>query len=172
MSLTREHRQEALSFAYISAVAAKAGYNCGPFPGYDYGVDLQISCLEQIGRKKVPCGPVLWIQAKASHNFTISADDNHIIYDLKVDTYNMLIREDQDTPAILVLYCMPSDEDKWLSIYENCTALRHCGYWLSLRGMPTSTNKAAQRIHIPKKQRFTDSSLYSIMTRIEGGGYP
>jgi len=171
MSLTREHRQEALSFAYISAVAAKAGYNCGPFSGYDYGIDLQISCVEQIGRKIVTCGPILWIQAKASHKFTISVDDNHIIYDLKVDAYNMLIRENQDTPAILVLYCMPSDEDKWLSIYENCTALRNCGYWLSLRGMPDSTNEATQRIIIPKKQRFTDSSLQSIMTRIEGEGY-
>ena len=172
MSLTREHRQEALSFAYISAVAAKTGYNCGRFPGYDYGIDIQINSLKQIGRKKVSWGPILWIQAKASHNFTISIDGNHIIYDLKVDTYNMLIREDQDTPTILVLYCMPRDEDKWLSIYENCTALRHCGYWMSLRGMDSSTKKEHQRIKIPKEQRFTDSSLKSIMARIEGGGYP
>lgn len=115
---------------------------------------------------------ILWIQAKASHNFTISSDGNYIIYDLKVDTYNMLIREDQDTPAILVLYCMPRDEDEWLSIYENCTALRHCGYWMSLRGMDPLTNEGTRRIKIPKEQRFTNSSLKSIMARIEGGGYP
>jgi hypothetical protein len=172
MSLTREHRQEALSFAYISAVAAKAGYNCGPFSGYDYGIDIQISCVEQIDHKIVTCGPILWIQAKASHNFTISVDDNHIIYNLKVDAYNMLIRENQDTPAILVLYCMPSGEDEWLSVYEECTTLRHCGYWLSLRGMPVSTNSETQTIRIPKEQMFTESSLQSIMTRIEGGSYP
>ena len=171
MSLTRQHTQEDLSLAYILAVAAKAGYDCSSFSRHDYGIDIQLSCVEQIDHTRVPCGPILHIQAKASHNFTISDDDNHIVYDLKVDVYNMLIRENQDTPAILVLYCMPSDEDKWLSIYENCTALRNCGYWLSLRGMPDSTNEATQRIIIPKKQRFTDSYLQSIMTRIEGEGY-
>jgi len=68
MSLTREHRQEALSFAYISAVAAKAGYNCGPFPGYDYGVDLQISCLEQIGVKKCLGDPFYGFKRKLPTN--------------------------------------------------------------------------------------------------------
>jgi hypothetical protein len=170
MSLTREHRQEALSFAYISAVAAKAGYNCGRRSGYDYGIDIEISGVEQIGHRKVDLGYTLNIQAKASHTFTTS--DDYIIYDLEVDTYNMLILKDRGIPAILVLYCMPDGEDKWLSIYENYTTLRHCGYWISLRGMPASTNKATQRIWIPKEQRFTESSLQSIMARIKGGGYP
>ena len=145
MSLTREHRQEALSFAYISAVAAKAGYNCGRRPGYDYGIDIEIGSIEQIGQRRADLGYTLNIQAKASYNFTIS-DGDQIRYDLEVDTYNKLILKDRGIPAILVLYCMPSDESEWLSIYENCTTLRHCGYWISLRGMPASTNRTTQRV--------------------------
>jgi len=64
---------------------------------------------------------------------------------------------------------MPSDEDGWLSVYEEYTTLRHCGYWISLRGLPASANKETQRIRIPKEQMFTDLSLRSIMDRIGGG---
>ena len=172
MSLTREHRQEDLSFAYISAVAAKAGYNCGRPSGHDYGIDLEIGDLAQIGQRRVDLGHRLHIQAKASHNCIIPDDDRCILYDLKIDAYNMLILEDRGTPAILVLYYMPSDEDGWLSVYEEYTTLKHCGYWISLRGMPASTNKVTQRIRIPKEQMFTDSSLKSIMDRIKGGDLP
>ncbi len=172
MSLTREHRQEDLSLAYILAVAAKAGYDCSSFSRHDYGIDIQLSCVEQIDHKRVPCGPILHIQAKASHNFTNSDDDNYIVYDLDVRAYNILIREDRFLTAILVLYGMPSDAGKWLSVYESSTTLRYCGYWLSLRGLPAPTNKTKRRIKIPKEQRFTESSLSSIMTRIKGGGFP
>lgn len=172
MSLTRQHTQEDLSLAYISAVAAKAGYNCGRPSGHDYGIDLEIGDVAQIGQRRVDLGYRLHIQAKASHNFIISDDDKCILYDLKIAAYNMLILEDRGTPAILVLYCMPSDEDDWLSVYEEYTILKHCGYWISLRWMPASTNKETQRIEIPKGQMFTDSSLKSLMDRIKGGGYP
>ena len=84
----------------------------------------------------------------------------------------MLIQEDRLIPAILVLYCMPENDGEWLSIDENATTMRYCGYWKSLRGMPPSSNKATVRITIPTDQRFTESSLRSIMTRIKGGDFP
>ena len=171
MSLTREHRQEDLSFAYISAVVANAGYNCSPPQRHDYGIDIEIGCVEKFRKRMRDTGHRLHIQAKASHNFTISDDGNCIIYDLKADTYNDLILK-HGNPVILVLYCMPSDEDGWLSVYEECTTLKHCGYWISLRGMPASINKTTKRIEIPKEQMFTDKSLKDIMDRIKGGGYP
>jgi hypothetical protein len=171
MSLTREHRQEDLSFAYISAVVANAGYNCSPPQRHDYGIDIEIGCVEKFRKRMRDTGHRLHIQAKASHNFTISGDGNCIIYDLKADTYNDLILK-HGNPVILVLYCMPSDEDGWLSVYEECTTLRHCGYWISLRGMPASTNKTTIRIEIPKEQMFTDKSLKDIMDRIKGGRCP
>ena len=172
MSLTREHRQEDLSFAYISAVVANAGHNCGPPQRHDYGIDIEIGYVAKFGEGRMDTGHRLHIQAKASHNFAISDDGNCITYDLKVRAYNKLILKDLGNPAILVLYCMPSDENDWLSVYEECTTLRHCGYWISLRGMPASTNKTTLKIEIPKEQMFNDKSLKDIMDRIKGGGYP
>ena len=165
--ITREHRQEDLSCAYISAVAAKAGYNCGRPGGHDYGVDLEISSVEEIGGIRDP-SHYLHIQAKATQNFTSSERD--IRYDLDVKAYNMLCRKDRGTPLILVLYCMPKIEDEWLLVQEHSTTPKYCGYWKSLRGQAQSKNIETVRINIPKDNTFSDQSLRSIMTTIEGGG--
>ncbi|NOR47479.1 MAG: DUF4365 domain-containing protein [Methanosarcinaceae archaeon] len=169
MSLTREHRQEDLSIAYISAVAAKAGYNCGRPGGHDYGIDVEIRTVEKIRNKRRDTGYTLNIQAKASYNFQLSDDERWVIYDLNVDTYNMLV-EKRGTPTILILYCMPSNEDEWVSICEEYTTLKRCGYWVSLEGMGFSLNSSKQRIKIPREQMFTELALKSIMSSIESGG--
>jgi hypothetical protein len=169
MSLTRQHRQEDLSIAYISAVAAKAGFNCGRTPGHDYGIDVEIGYVEQIGDRRVNLGHILHIQAKASQNFRTSAEDNCIVYDLDVNAYNMLILQNRGTPALLVLYCMPTDENEWVSVDEQYIILKNCGYWISLRGRPASTNIETQSIKIPREQVFTESALKSIMERIKSG---
>jgi hypothetical protein len=169
MSLTRQHCQEDLCLAYISAVAAKAGFNCGRPSGHDYGIDVEISYVVQVGNKRVNLGHNLHIQAKASQNFRTSVEENCIVYDLDVEAYNMLILENRGTPAILVLYCMPTDENEWVSVDEQYTTLKHCGYWISLRGRDASTNNRTQSIKIPKVQMFTESSLKDIMERIKSG---
>lgn len=168
MSLTPQHRQEDLSVAYILAIAAKAGYNCGKLSMHDYGIDIEIRTVESINNKRVDMGCCLDIQAKSSYNFSSSNDRRYILYDLNVDTYNMLIQK-RVIPAILVLYCMPRDEDEWVSVDENFTTLKHCGYWISLKGMPRSENSATLSIRIPKEQLFNESSLKSIMNRIING---
>lgn len=134
MSLTLQNRQEDLSIAYISAIAAKAGYDCGRPGKHDYGVDLEIIPVIDTDGKKQLTGTPLYIQAKASYNFTIN--DECISYDLKVNNYNMLIREDLGLPIILVLYCMPRNDNEWLSVYDMRTVLKNCGYWMSLSGCP------------------------------------
>ncbi|MBU4222609.1 MAG: DUF4365 domain-containing protein [Euryarchaeota archaeon] len=167
MSLPREHSQENLSIAYISAVAAKAGFMC--FRPQDYGTDIEVGIVEQIGNNRIDTGYRLCIQAKASHNYRISDQDNCIVYDLDVKNYRSLIMENRGIPAILVLYCMPANDDDWLSVYENCTTLKHCGYWISLKGNPESNNSSTQSIKIPKEQMFTESTLTSIMEHIKNG---
>ncbi|OPY49353.1 MAG: hypothetical protein A4E49_03176 [Methanosaeta sp. PtaU1.Bin112] len=166
MSLTREHTQEDLSVAYISAVAAKAGFDCVPFGKHDYGVDLQIIPIE-VGEdnRRYPDGIPLLIQAKASQNFHI--DENNILYDLKTRNYNILVKERKGYPYILVLYCMPANENNWLKVEDDSTILKHNGYWKSLLGEPESGNTQSVRIAIPREQKFTESALKSIMVKIQ-----
>ena len=171
MSMTRGHCQEDLSSAYILAVAAKAGFNCGPFSGHDYGVDTIISFVDIIDNHMLTSHP-LYIQVKATYNFTEDDVDNCIIYDLDVKTYNMLIREDRGFPIILILYCMPRDDNEWLLVNEQNTTLKNCGYWASFRGETRSQNTSRCRIKIPKDQIFNELAIKSIMERIKTGGVP
>ena len=139
------------------------------FRPQDYGTDIEIGIVEQFGNSRRDTMFRLGIQAKASHNYTISDLESCIVYDLDVKNYNSLIMENRGIPAILVLYCMPSNDDEWLSVHNNCTTLKYCGYWMSLRGKPESVNSTTQRIKIPKEQMFTDLTLTSIMERIKNG---
>jgi hypothetical protein len=173
MSLTREHIQEDLSVAYISAVAAKAGFDCGNPMRHDYGVDIEINPIEidDFGNR-ITCGMPLRVQAKASHNF-IPHSDGFIAYDLKIRNYNILARETgRGPPIILILYCMPPTEDEWLDIQDNSTTLKHCGFWISLRGSEKCHNMATKRIKIPLEQVFNETSLRRMMEAIQAGGYP
>jgi hypothetical protein len=102
MSLTREHIQEDLSVAYISAVAAKAGYDCHCYGKHDYGIDLQINPIV-IGsdNSRYFDGKPLRIQAKATQNFE-EGDEDSILFVLKARNYNILARAEKNYPIILV----------------------------------------------------------------------
>ncbi len=169
MGLTREHIQEDLSTAYISAVAAKAGFDCNIPTRHDYGVDLEITPIESDDAGgRVPYGRSLRIQAKATHTVDLSTNGN-IIYSIKKGNYNKLVKETGiGSPYILVLYCMPKDDNEWLSICDHEQAvLKHCGYWISLRGLEKTENKGNIRIKIPKNNVFNETSLTNIMNTIQ-----
>lgn len=170
MSLTREHIQEDLSVAYISAVAAKAGFDCQVQPHrHDYGVDLKIARVE-IGEDggRSHCGRELFIQAKATHTVDISKN-GYISYSIKKNNYNKLVEDPGvGSPIILVLYCMPKDDNEWLSVCDHEQAiLKHCGYWISLRGCEKTRNKQKISIKIPKERIFNETALKWIMNTIQ-----
>lgn len=169
MGLTREHIQEDLSTAYISAVAAKAGFDCNIPMRHDYGVDLEITQIEFDGAGgRVPSGRSLRIQAKATHTVNLS-ENGDITYSIKKGNYNKLVKETGVAPpCILVLYCMPKDDNEWLSICDHEQAvLKHCGYWISLRGLEKTKNKDKISIKIPKDNIFNETSLTNIMNTIQ-----
>lgn len=63
--LTRTHRQEAVSRAYIHAIAARAGLGCS-FRDFDYGIDLSVHAIRYKNRRYVESGFNLDIQAKST----------------------------------------------------------------------------------------------------------
>jgi len=169
MSLTPEHIQEDLSVAYISAVAAKAGFDCKIQPNrHDYGVDLEIAPIEIDDEgTRLTNGRTLRIQAKATYTVDPSSD-GPITYRLKKKSYSKLVRDTGiGSPCILVLFCMPRDNNEWLNVQDHQQAvLKHCGYWISLRGWE-KINRDTIAIEIPKNHVFNESSLKDIMGKIQ-----
>lgn len=167
--LSRPHRQEGLSRAYIQAIAARCGMICS-FRDQDYGIDGTLHHVKQRQKRAVESGTCLDVQAKSSSRVTFR--DQQVLYDMEVKTYDDLRDSDIDTPRILVLLALPEKEAEWLEWSEQQLVLRRCAYWHNLRGYPPTKNTDQIRISIPRAQVFTVQSLEEIIARVRRGEQP
>jgi hypothetical protein len=161
--LTEAHRQEALSRTYVRGIAAMAGLTVSE-PENDYGIDMSLRAITIRGRRRRDVGPQLDMQLRATTR--ASRGDTHLAYDLDVVNYDDL-RDDTD-PArrILVVLVMPEDESQWLSQSPRELVLRHCAYWISLRGSPATTATKTVRVFIPLGNVFSVEAVQGIMQRL------
>lgn len=158
--LTTEDQEEALSFVYAHAIAARAGYTTAkPSPDRD-GVDLQIQAGGAMR-------PALDLQLKATFNLE-PRGDGHLRYRLKIRNYNSL-RIDTQTPRLLMVLDLPKDEERWMTVTTDELVLRHRAYWLSLRGCAETANETSVTVDIPEGNLFDVESLRSLMERSRKG---
>lgn len=171
--LTREHRQESLTRAYILAIAARMGMSCS-IRDFDYGIDLTLHQVTTrtnpaTGRKRyIESGMPLDIQVKSTTAAIV--EDNEVKYDLDVQSYDDLRDTNVRTPRILVLHVQPKDEDERLSQLEHALAVGGCCYWISLRGSAPVQNQRSKRISIPRKNIFSTDQLKQILEDTNMGG--
>jgi hypothetical protein len=157
---------EALSLAYVEAVAACCGLICTA-PARDYGIDLTLRSVRVRGGRHFDEGIALDLQVKASTRATIDRDG--IAFDLDAKAYKDLCDPSVVAPRILVLLVLPAAEESWLVQSEELLSIFHCAYWISLRGRtPTDAAKSA-RIVIPRTQTFFVSGVLRLMERLRKG---
>ena len=158
--MTRGHRQEALSRAYVLAVAAQAGL-LSSRPDPDYGIDLSLRAVEIHNRRHADTSVQIDLQLRSTTRASVT--ETAVTYDLDVDTYNALRTASAGCPRYLVLYVMPEDESEWLSQSPIELCLRHCAYWLSLDGTPATTAVSTIRVAIPLANVFSADALRGLM---------
>ena len=164
--LIRSHRQEALSRAYIHAIAGSCGLSCST-RDFDYGIDLSLHEIKEQNSHYFETGNRIDIQAKSC---TASlAADGPIVYDLDIRNYDILRRSADVFPRILVLLTLPGDEKHWIAQDEDGLILRKCAYWMSLRGMPESPNINTVRLAIPRANVFSAPALRDLMNKVRSG---
>src|SRR5262249_18902606 len=117
---------ERLSLAYIAAVAAQAGYELNESTVADDSVDGALRSSS--GRR-----PRIEFQAKGTTRLLLK--EQHVPLQISRKNYDAL-RAVPLVPRLLFLVLMPAVEVDWLSHSEDELIVRHCGYWLSLRGKP------------------------------------
>lgn len=166
--MTREHRQEALCRAYVHAVAALAGVGTSK-PEPDYGIDLSLRNIEQRGSRRLDSRLLLDLQLRSTMRANIS--ETIVSYDLDVKTYDFL-REKSVIRSLLVVLVLPEDETLWLSQSPDELIVRHCAYWISLRGAEPVTATSSVRIAIPRVQVFSVQAVRAIMDRLQQGEEP
>ena len=75
-------------------------------------------------------------------------------------------------PRILVVVLVPEGPKDWLFHTEAELAVRRCGYWQTLRGLPASANQTGQTVQMTRQRTFTVEALRGIMERVGNGELP
>jgi hypothetical protein len=164
--MTLDMQKEQFSRAYVQAVAACAGFAWSIPSVDDDSVDLT---LHQTGGGGTIRSPRLDIQLKCKANPT-PAEDSFSFW-LKLKNYDDLRDEHVLVPRILVVVLVPDLAADWLTHSEAQLVLRRCAYWVSLRGLPQTTNATGETISIPRSQLFDVRAIETIMTDIGGGAF-
>lgn len=152
-------RKELFSLAYVSAVAARAGFQVVE-PRIDFD-SVDGILMGDEGRR-----PRIDFQAKATSREVLK--EEHVAFPLPLKNYNDL-RADVVVPRLLVVIVLPDDESDWLHHSEEALVLRKCGYWLSLAGFPESDNRTHITVHLPRAQPFDPTQLSALMDRMQKG---
>ena len=146
--------QEQLSWAYVRAVIFRAGYRLNLPVVDDHGIDGTVGSYSG-GVNRVD------FQLKSTTDYEIR--DGFIIYDLRVQNYNQLIKED-DLPRVLILFLMPANPSQWLTQTPDELCLRKSAYWVSLMGMAPSGNRSTVRVFVPLSNMFDLNGLANMFS--------
>ena len=151
--LNDNDRKAELSFAYLAALAAAAGYTCqrGPQPDVD-SIDATIRSGDAMRTQ-------FDVQLKATSKPDKKKDGLH--FRLSGKNYNDLAAR-RVTPLILVVLELPPSAADWLTCTVEHLTIRRCGWWTSLSRC-TPTDAESKTVVIPATQRIDMSGLAPLM---------
>ncbi len=149
--------QEQLSVSYVRAVVFRTGFNLYRPEIDNHGIDGTIVNPAARGVNRVD------YQLKATTRWQVNGDV--ILYDLRVEDYNRLVRED-DVPRVLILFLMPNDEGQWLAQSREELCLRKCAFWADLMGKAPSANTSTVRVEVASADVFDGNGLLNMFSRL------
>jgi hypothetical protein len=158
--LTGTDREEALSRAYVQAIAAGAGYVVATWDFDRDGIDVEIKAGGGMR-------PSIGLQLKATINLGEPVNGN-FRFSLKKRNYDLL-RLPTQTPRLLVVLDLPREESEWLTITTESLILRRGAYWASLAGLPEVENETSVTVPIDPSHRLDISALRVLMEQSRTG---
>jgi hypothetical protein len=161
-------QKEEFSYAYIYAVASAAGYSFqrATTPLDQVGIDVTIREIPEMPEPRRPTP--LDLQVKCTSRDVLA--DDEMRYPLPVKNYEELRYEEYSVPRILIVVVVPDNLDEWLHQSQEELCLKHCGYWVSLRGQAATQNQETVTVYLPRENIFSVDALKSMMQRIKSGG--
>jgi hypothetical protein len=154
-------RKERFSLAYISAVAAHAGYQIIEAGAIDKDSIDGTLLSDEEGRPRIE------FQAKATSLDILRGAA--LRFRLSIKNYDDLRVENAMVPRLLIVVVLPAREEDWLVHTEEELRLRRSGYWLSLTGLPATSNRSTVTVTIPRAQVLDTTQLRALMDRANRG---
>lgn len=164
--MTPNQQKEELSKAYLSAVAAAAGFAIGNWSQDQGCVDASIKSASAVGAGHL-LGGSIDVQMKASARQDILFQE-HVTWTLSKGHYDNL-RAARTSPLILMVLVLPEEVAEWVHQEDEHLLLRHCAYWLSLTGRPPLVGQDNITVRLPRTQRFSPSSLRMMLEQASAG---
>jgi hypothetical protein len=158
--LTGADREDALSRAYVQAIAAGAGYVVATMDFDRDGVDVEIKAGGAMR-------PSIGLQLKATINLG-AAKDGVFRFPLKRRNYDLL-RVPTQVPRLLVVLDLPRAPDQWLTVTPESLVLRRCAFWTSLADAPETDNDSSITIAIDAARRLDTTGLRALMEQSRTG---
>lgn len=157
-----------LSYAYLHAVAAKAGMECRVAGRHSdkLGIDATITAKDNFGPGTILTDICFHIQLKAT-TIVPSQQNSKLSYFFHgIERYEKLRSTTASSPRILVVLFLPKDANKWLTWSTERLVLQQCAWWESLRGAPESMNRSGVTVYLPEVQTFSPDGLQALATRL------
>jgi hypothetical protein len=168
--LSENNRKAELSYACLHAVAAAAGFACGPTHRHldASSVDAQVDVRERLDPNATLTDFSLQFQLKAT-SATLPLIDGRLSYALDVSQYDKLRSTAVSIPRIVVLMVLPGDSEDWLSVSAEELVARHCARWASLYGAPKTANTSTATVRFSVDRLLTPRALREIARRVAIG---
>jgi hypothetical protein len=168
--LNDNNRKAELSYAYLHAVAAAAGFACRDTHRHldGCGVDAQIDVSEQLDPNASLTDFSLHVQLKAT-SATLPIVGGKLSFSLDVDQYNRLRRKTVSIPKLIVLMTLPETNESWLNVSANELVARHCARWTCIYGAPDSPNATKVTVRFDVNRVLTPLALRDIARLIAIG---
>lgn len=90
--------------------------------------------------------PIVKVQVKTTVD--LRQEDDHFVYDLDVETYDVLRRDNETVRRVLAVFRLPKRGEK-VRLLKTGTLLVGSGAWVSLEGEPATPNTASRVVRLP-----------------------
>ena len=158
--LSDNDRKAELSFAYLSSLAAFAGFTCQP--GHQPDRDSSVDATVKAGGSM---RPQIDVQLKATSSPRRLSDGLH--FQLRRKNYDDL-RASRMCPIILVVLELPEDPSDWLDCDTERLVMRRCAWWASIAG-DSATDRDSKTVVLPESQSLNPDAMQSLMDEARQG---
>lgn len=165
--LTEQNVEAELSYAYLHAVASKAGFACEYTTRHMDSAAVDAIVREEgrfLSTDSLYGSFEVHIQLKTTYQ-RLPEINGRWSFSLPIHQYNRLRELKVQSPRILVVFRLPPNPEDWLRHSEDSLVAKQCAYWVSLCGAPASANEREQTVYVPRSQQLSPDSLTALMTR-------
>lgn len=94
----------------------------------------------------------------------LTQDAIRFSYPIKRAQYDKLRAIDANSPILLVLFVMPTDQAEWVTLDEGSLVTRKCAYWVSLYGARPVTADTPT-VYVPKANLVSIDAMRALLGR-------